>query len=104
MADDKKHQSPEVIEAYLEQCLESARRLCLHCDARFQVHGLGLLRQLFRARRSGRMTPLLEKKYEGLLKSLRPHILAMSREGLAIPAVVEAEVKRVRAKSKGASA
>jgi hypothetical protein len=100
MAGDKKHESPEAIEAHLEQCLDFARHLCLHHDARYQVGGLRLLRQLFRAHRSGRMTTAQEKRYNGLLKYLRPHILSMSREGLRIPTVVAAEVKRVRDEDK----
>jgi hypothetical protein len=48
MAGDTKHESPEEIEAHLEQCLDFARHLCLHHDARYQVGSLRLLRQLFR--------------------------------------------------------
>jgi hypothetical protein len=104
MARDKAHEPPEAIEAHLEQCLEFARRLCLHNDARFQAGGVKLLRQLFRARRSSRMTTAQERRYNGLLKCLRPHILAMTRDGLTIPAVVAAEIERVRDRSKGRSA
>ncbi len=104
MAGDKAHEPPEAIEAHLERCLEFARRLCLHNDPRFRAGGLKLLRQLFRAHRSGRMTTAQERRYNGLLKYLRPHVLAMTREGLTIPAVVAAEVERVRDRTKGRSA
>jgi len=46
------------------------------------------------------MTTAQDKRYNGLLKYLRPHILSMSREGLRIPTVVAAEVKRVRDEDK----
>jgi hypothetical protein len=46
------------------------------------------------------MTTAQEKRYDGLLKYLRPHIRTMSREGLTIPAVVAAELKRVRDEGK----
>jgi hypothetical protein len=96
MVEPKRHEPPEAIEAHLASCLEFARRLCLHADEQLQVGGLKLLRQLNRAHRNGRMTPELRRKYEGLLKYVRPHVRAMGRRGLKIPAVVEAELERVR--------
>ena len=104
MAEDKAHEPPEAIEAHLERCLEFARRLCLHHDPDLRAGGLKLLRQLFRAHRHGRMTTAQGRRYNGLLKYLRPQIRAMAREGLTIPAVVAAEVERVRDRSKGRSA
>jgi hypothetical protein len=104
MAGDKTHERPEAIEAHLEGCLDFARRLCLQRDAQSRAGGLKLLRQLYRAHRSGRLTAAQEKKYYGLFKYLRPHIREMRRDGLTIPAVVAAEVERVRARSRGSSA
>jgi hypothetical protein len=104
MAGDKTHEPSEAIEAHLEGCLDVARRFCLHGDAQSRACGLRLLRQLYRAHRNGRMTSAQEKKYNGLLKYLRPHIREMSRDGLTIPAVVAAEVERVRGRSRGSSA
>jgi hypothetical protein len=66
--------------------------------------GLKLLRQLLRAHRVGRMTTAQEKRYNGLLKYLQPHIQASAREGLTVPAVVVAEIERVRDRSRGRSA
>jgi hypothetical protein len=65
MAERKKHEPPEAIEAYLEECLEFAHRLCLHYDVNYRAGGLRLLRELFRAHRSGRMTPAQERKIRG---------------------------------------
>jgi hypothetical protein len=104
MAGDKAHEPPEAIEAHIEGCLEFARRLCLHYDPQSRAGGLKLLRQLSRAHLGGRMTTAQERRYDGLLKYLRPHIQAMAREGLTIPAVVAAEVERVRGRSGGRSA
>ena len=95
MVESRRHESPEEIEAHLRSCLVFARRLCLDTDERLQVGGLKLLRQLYRARRNGRMTPELKRKYEGLLRYVRPHVRGMSRRGVRIPAVVEAELERV---------
>jgi hypothetical protein len=46
------------------------------------------------------MTTAQEKRYGGLLKYLRSHIFSMSREGIPIPIVVAAELKRVRDEGK----
>jgi hypothetical protein len=104
MVEPKQHEPPEEIEAHLASCLEFARHLCLDTDERFQVGGLKLLRELYRAYRNGRMTPEVKRRYEGLLKYVRPHVRAMGRRGLKIPAVVGAELERVHHKSKRSSA
>ncbi|HEX8204180.1 MAG TPA: hypothetical protein VF590_27125 [Isosphaeraceae bacterium] len=100
MVEPKQHEPPEQIEAHLATCLGLARRFCLHSDERYQEGGLRLLRELYRARRNGRMTLEQCKKYEGLLKVVRPHVRAMRDRGLRIPAVVGSELERVHAKGK----
>lgn len=104
MPEPRQHESPERIEAHLASCLGLARRLCLDSDERLQVGGLRLLRELYRARRNGRMTPEQSRRYEGLLKVVRPHVHAMSSRGLRIPDVVESELERVRAKDRRSTA
>jgi hypothetical protein len=100
MSQVKKHEAPLVIEVYLDRLLEYGRPMCLDRNVQLQIGGLRLLKELFRARRSGRMTPAQEKKYEGLLKSVRPHIAAMTSDGLEIPTVMAAKIERVRAKQR----
>jgi hypothetical protein len=98
MVKPDQHEPPEKIEQHLANCLDFARRLCLHADERYQVGGLRLLRELYRAHRNGRMTQEQKRKYEGLLKYVRPHVLKMARNGMHIPAAVEAELRRVHDK------
>jgi hypothetical protein len=101
MKKPKKHEPAEVIHEYLGQLIAYTRRFCRSRDPQSQAGGLSLLRELFRARRRGWMTPEQEKQYEGLLKAVRPQFLAIVKEGqVRVPPVVAAEMARVHAKAR----
>ena len=99
MEEPKEHETPEAIGAFLADLFEYARSFVLTNDEQIQAHGLKLLRSVCRAAGHGRMPKEMRRRYEGLLRDLRPHVMALHRSGRTIPPVVLSEVNRIRRES-----
>jgi hypothetical protein len=69
-------------------------------DEQVKTHGLKLLRSVCRAASHGRMPNGMRRRYEGLLRDLRPHVMALHRSGDTVPPDVLSEVDRIRSESK----
>jgi hypothetical protein len=96
----KEHETPEAIGAFLADLLVHARSYVLTNDEQTKAHGLKLLRSVCRAASHGRMPKGMRRHYEGLLRDLRPHVMALHRSGGTAPPDVLSEVDRIRSESK----
>jgi hypothetical protein len=88
------HESPEEIARFLDASLGHIRRLGMGGDEQMQSIALDMLRGVCRAAAHGRMPDDLRPRYQGMLRSLRPHVLRLQRAGRRVPAVVLSEVER----------
>lgn len=100
MEQPKDHETPEAIGAFLAELLVHVRSYVLSNDEQVQTHGLKLLRAVCRAASHGRMPMGMRRRYEGLLRGVRPHVMALHRSARTVPPDVLSEVERIRSESK----